>query len=136
MSVTLPYRGIVPPFHRPFTGALAAGADLSTGTSVSEVVCVSGTARVRVHLTASIAGTLKLAFIRPIGSDGAIDGNNAVDATKVTAYTAGNPADIPVSAATGAEIHADCYGESYVLVTFAYTAAGGATITFADVSAV
>ena len=136
MSVTLPYRGILKSFHRPFTGALAAGASLASGTSVSEVVCVAGCARVRVHLKASLGGTLSLAFVRPIASDGAIDGNGNVDASKVTAYTSGNPTDVTVTADTGAEIHADIYGESYALVTYTYTATASKSITYADVSAV
>lgn len=136
MSVTLPYRGIVPPLHRRLQGNLAAGADLSSGTSKSEVICIAGCARVRAYVQASIAGTLKLQFVQPVASDGAIDGSGAIDVTKVTAYTSSKPADIPVTANTEAEIHADVYGEAFVMVTFAYTATGSATLTFCDMSAV
>lgn len=135
MSQTLPYRGVLKGFHRPFTGALAAGASLASGTSVSEVVCVAGCARIKVRLQASLGGTLSLAFVRPIGSDGTIGGDGEIDVSKLTAYTSGNPTDVTVTADTEAEIHADIYGESYALVTYTYTATSGKSITFCDVSA-
>lgn len=125
----------IPRPSRRLTGNLAAGTATSNGGILWECVPVRGSARVKVRIkTSANGGTLDLIFVGPdFHSDQAAA--TAFASLNGTLYTTGNPAQVAVTAGTEAQISADCYGESYVVVKFTGTVGVGA-ITYCDISQV
>lgn len=90
------------------------GQPVTNGTPITTLVpCGVGTSRVRIKTTG--AGTLSAAFVR-------LD--------RATAYSANNPADVPVTGGTETQMNVDSRGEPWIRFTFTPSATG--TITYAD----
>lgn len=102
---------------------LYAGAALANGVPAAAVVQLAGTARFRIRIAATAAGTLSLAFVRP-------DETDHFDDTDV--YTTGNPPNVAVVANTEAKMDvAEHYGEAFAVVTF--TPAADGAVDYVDI---
>lgn len=116
------------------TGALAAGTAIAAATNYREVVNVRGAARVRVYAkTATAGGTLKASAIETVSTDDTDPklASGGIDPAKVTAITAGAPADVTLTAGTANYLDFTPNGENWLLVTIA--GGGVGTIGFVEV---
>lgn len=134
MARQLPQPDICQPGQFRLNGALAAGTAIANSTDYQEVVNVRGAARVRVYAkTATAGGTLKASAIESVSTD---DENpelspGEIDPSKVTAITAGAPADVTLTAGTANYIDMTLNGENWLLVTI--TGGGTGTISWVEV---
>ena len=98
---------------------LYEGQTVANATTYQARVNIAGASSVRVRFRASVAGTLKLTFLRPDG---------------VTKYASGNPTDVSVSANVETLIDTNAvYGEAWALIEF--VAGGSGTVALCDVMA-
>lgn len=116
----------------------STGGAVTNGNTYSEVIAVTGAARVRVRIkTVTATGTLNVIPIAPQGllstDESVMAASGTIDPAKVLNYATGT-GTVAVAAATEAKVDLDLYGESYALVQFVCSANG--TITFVDVSQV
>lgn len=99
--------------------ALGAGEKCAEGVAMSALVVCAGASRGRCRFKATVAGELKLEFLRPLNSN------------TVIPYEAGNPAPVTVVANTETLLStSDLAGEASALITFTPTGAG--VVTFCD----
>lgn len=100
---------------------LHSGVAVTNGNAVSALVRCAGASRGRVRFKSTGAGSLKLEFVRPGGSQ----------RSGVTVYGAGNPDAVAVTGGTETLLTTDAIaGEAMALITFTPSANG--TVTFCD----
>lgn len=113
---------------------LAAGTATANGTTIYEIVPVSGALRIRVRIkTATNGGTLDVFGLGPDFDLTQAQAGVAYGSLTGTIYSTGNPTQVVVAAGTESKADIDLYGEEYVVLKFSGTTGAG-TITYVDVS--
>jgi len=106
------------PAQRRAAHVLWEGDALASGVPITAYLPLSGAQNVRVRFKASVAGTLKAEYVRPLGAR--------------TVYAVSQPDAATIVAATEAVLDIDAsLGEAEALLTFTPSDTG--TVTFCDV---